>query len=153
MKFVGHVPESVSAAEASAVGQRSIEHLSGILLACSSQEQELRRLRLQAISHDDSAGFAELKRQTLATYNPDKAHALFSELSDNKTYQVPTLVWWRASASADVRGLGNDSRLKYVPAWARIGCTAPQYPSWPAPIPQMPTFFPASVCMKNWSCW
>ena len=34
--FVGHVPYAVSASEASKAGQRSIEHLSGILLACSS---------------------------------------------------------------------------------------------------------------------
>jgi hypothetical protein len=119
MRFVGHVPESVSAAEASAVGQRSIEHLSGVLLACSSQEEELRRQRLQAIGNNDSAAFSELKRQTLATYNSNKAHTLFTELTDNNTYQVPTLVWWRASASADTRGLATDSRLKYVPTWAR----------------------------------
>jgi Amidohydrolase family len=119
MRFVGHVPEAVSVSEASAVGQRSIEHLSGILLACSSQEEQLRQRRLAAIANDDSAAFAELKRQTLATYNPDKARTLFAELTDNNTYQVPTLVWWRASANADTGGLADDSRLKYVPAWAR----------------------------------
>ena len=119
MRFVGHVPESVSAAEASTVGQRSIEHLSGILLACSSQEEELRRRRLEAIANDDSAAFSELKRQTLATYNSEKARTLFRELTDNNTYQVPTLVWWHASADADVRELASDSRLKYVPTWAR----------------------------------
>ena len=40
--FVGHVPYSVSVREASAAGQKSIEHLSGILLACSSREDEIR---------------------------------------------------------------------------------------------------------------
>jgi hypothetical protein len=119
MRFVGHVPESVSVAEASAVGQRSIEHLSGILLACSSQEDQLRRRRLAAIASDDSAAFSDLKRQTLATYNSEKARTLFRELTDNNTYQVPTLVWWHASADADVRELASDSRLKYVPTWAR----------------------------------
>lgn len=119
MRFVGHVPESVSAAEASSVGQRSIEHLSGILLACSSQEEELRRRRLQAIANDDSAAFSELKRQTLATYNPDKARSLFTELTDNNTYQVPTLVWWHTSANLEHRDLADESRLKYLPASTR----------------------------------
>src|ERR1051325_983525 len=39
--FVGHVPTTVSALEASTAGQYSIEHLTGISLACSSQEAEL----------------------------------------------------------------------------------------------------------------
>jgi len=37
--FAGHVPESVSALEASDAGQRSIEHLSGVRLACSTLKQ------------------------------------------------------------------------------------------------------------------
>src|SRR2546425_7126793 len=36
--FVGHVPDRVSALEASNTGQASIEHLTGVLLACSSNE-------------------------------------------------------------------------------------------------------------------
>ena len=35
--FAGHVPQSVSVAEASDAGQKSIEHLTGILAACSSR--------------------------------------------------------------------------------------------------------------------
>ena len=41
--FAGHVPDSVSVAEASDAGQKSIEHLTGVLLGCSSKEEELRR--------------------------------------------------------------------------------------------------------------
>src|SRR6266436_4993488 len=39
--FAGHVPISVSVAEASKAGQKSIEHLTGILAGCSSREAEL----------------------------------------------------------------------------------------------------------------
>jgi Amidohydrolase family len=119
MKLVGHVPESVSAVEASAKGQRSIEHLSGILLACSTQEAELRRRRLEALAREDGASASALNKQTLATYSSDKAKGLFMELADNNTYQVPTLVWWNANASVDDPALVNDYRLKYVPNWAR----------------------------------
>src|SRR5882724_11727698 len=38
--FVGHVPDTVSAAEAAKAGQYSIEHLTGISLACSSRESD-----------------------------------------------------------------------------------------------------------------
>ena len=40
--FAGHVPFSVSALEASDAGQKSMEHLWGIYLSCSSREEELR---------------------------------------------------------------------------------------------------------------
>ena len=43
IQFDGPVPESITAAEASAAGQRSFERLSGILLACSSKEDALRQ--------------------------------------------------------------------------------------------------------------
>jgi imidazolonepropionase-like amidohydrolase len=41
ISFMGHVPFSVSAAEASDAGQKSIEHLTGIFLARSDKEKEL----------------------------------------------------------------------------------------------------------------
>src|SRR5499427_6487714 len=43
MVFAGHVPEFVSAAEASDAGQKSIEQLMGVLVACSAKEEELRK--------------------------------------------------------------------------------------------------------------
>src|SRR5215212_6277368 len=57
MVFAGHVPEFVSAAEASDAGQKSIEHLSGVLVACSAKEEVLRRenearLRAEGIRQD-----------------------------------------------------------------------------------------------------
>ncbi|HEU4538041.1 MAG TPA: hypothetical protein VFS00_28165, partial [Polyangiaceae bacterium] len=42
LPFAGHVPDAVTAAEASDAGQRSIEHAFGLSLACSSREAELR---------------------------------------------------------------------------------------------------------------
>jgi hypothetical protein len=119
LRFVGHVPESISAAEASTVGQRSIEHLSGISLACSSKEEELRRQRLDAMAKNDNAEWSAANKEVLATYDPEKAKALFRELATNNTYQVPTLVWWQANAKFGDPDLGSDPRLKYVPAWVR----------------------------------
>ena len=46
--FVGHVPDRVTAAEASDAGQKSIEHLTGVLRACSSDEPRLMREQFQA---------------------------------------------------------------------------------------------------------
>jgi imidazolonepropionase-like amidohydrolase len=116
IRFAGHVPDSVSVAEASSAGQVSIEHLTGVLLACSSQESALREQRLKARTSHDYAAFSGLATQVMATYDPDKAHRLFLELAKNQTWQVPTLVWTEASANIDAPNLGADPRLKYIPA-------------------------------------
>ena len=63
ISFVGHVPYAVSASEAATAGQRSIEHLSGILLACSSQEDEFRTQGLAALAKHDYAGYQALGPQ------------------------------------------------------------------------------------------
>src|SRR5262249_46622676 len=41
LTFVGHVPNAVSASEASDVGQRSIEHTEALLIDCSNRQKEL----------------------------------------------------------------------------------------------------------------
>src|SRR5262249_11143209 len=43
LPLAGHVPHLVSVAEASDIGQKSVEHLSGVALACSSDEELLRK--------------------------------------------------------------------------------------------------------------
>src|SRR5262249_10337828 len=57
LPFAGHVPEAVSAAEASDVGQRTMEHLFGILLACSSREDQLRKDMVDALAKGDATAF------------------------------------------------------------------------------------------------
>ncbi len=117
IRFVGHVPDAVSVEEASAAGQRSIEHLSGVLLACSSRDTELRQQRLDALAKKDFATYSETDVQALSTYDPAKAHHLFVELTDNNTWQVPTLVWDRADAH--IGDPDPPDELKYVPASLR----------------------------------
>ena len=119
IRLVGHVPESVSVAEASEAGQRSIEHLSGVMLACSSREGEIRQGRLDALQKRDFARYSALTTQAFQTYDADKARRLFTELANNNTYQTPTLVWWQASAKIDDPAVVQDARLKYVPPFAR----------------------------------
>jgi hypothetical protein len=119
LTFVGHVPDSVSAAEASAAGQHSIEHLTGIMLACSSRESELRQQKLaERVSHDGAA-YAAVTTQAMATYDRSKASSLFAQFVHNNTWQVPTLVWTQANATLDDASLKSDPRLKYVPASVR----------------------------------
>jgi imidazolonepropionase-like amidohydrolase len=117
--FVGHVPYSVSAREASTAGQRSIEHLSGILLACSTQEDELRAEGLAALAKRDYAAYEKLGPQIMTTYDQAKAGTLFLQLAKNNTWQVPTLVWTQTNSHLDDPNLESDPRLQYVPASVR----------------------------------
>jgi imidazolonepropionase-like amidohydrolase len=110
--YAGHVPGAVRAIEASSAGQKSIEHLDGISLACSTQENELRE------SHVGPPNSKELRAQ-LDSFSEEKAGALFSTFNEYGTWQVPTLVVMR---NADLRGdpeyaktLSNSPRLRYVP--------------------------------------
>src|ERR1044071_2239195 len=48
--FVGHVPFAVSPSEASDAGQKSIEHLTGIVIECSDKEDEVRNVMVKAHS-------------------------------------------------------------------------------------------------------
>ena len=105
--FAGHVPPSISAAEASNAGQRSIEHLGGrfygVLLGCSDRESELTAKVREIVSNvmkslnegrepDDSGIFrASLTKPLFESFNDRKAAALFSMFLRNRTWQVPTL--------------------------------------------------------------
>jgi imidazolonepropionase-like amidohydrolase len=114
--FEGHVPWSVSAAEASDAGQKSIEHLTGILLACSAREAEIRKQIPQATPF---AGHAGIEAQALETYDPKKATELFERFVKNGTWQCPTLTVLRSSAYLDDKDFRNDRRTKYMPAQLR----------------------------------
>lgn len=118
--FAGHVPESVNAGEASDAGQRSIEHLSGITLACSTSEVELRKVLIDARAKSDPSLLYRALRlvQTRGreTYSNKKAEALFARFVENDTWQVPTLTVARAIASAGDSNIISDPRFKYLRA-------------------------------------
>jgi predicted dinucleotide-binding enzyme/cytosine/adenosine deaminase-related metal-dependent hydrolase len=121
----GHVPFRVPASAAVAAGQRSFEHLIGILQGCSSEEArliDLSREQIEAAGHEDHERVAELDREwkvrVLATQNHDDCRALLATLVRSGTWQVPTLVLNRGLAYLDDPDFAADPRLKYIPpAW------------------------------------
>jgi imidazolonepropionase-like amidohydrolase len=115
--LVGHVPDAVSAVEAAHVDQKSIEHLSGVLLMCSAQEDELRPRILEAIAKQDQKAYSAAQTALLDTYDAGKAKQLFAVFAREDTWQVPTLTWWQAQIADD--DLADENWLRYVPGWAR----------------------------------
>jgi amidohydrolase family protein len=110
--FVGHVPKSVSPAEASDAGQKSIEHLTGILLATSDKETELRDKLVKA---DSPQAGSRLQATALETYSEKKAADLFAHFVKNQTWQCPTLTVLRSIAYLGDENFRRDGRLIYIP--------------------------------------
>lgn len=122
--FAGHVPDAVSALEASDAGQKSIEHFTGVLLSCSAAEAELRKARAEALAQPNPiealrAHRHEHTRRMLETYDEKKAAALFERFAKNGTWQVPTLTVLRVFASINDKSLTEDPRLKYMPEYVK----------------------------------
>ena len=116
ISFAGHVPFAVSAAEASDAGQKSIEHLTGILMGCSDKETELRNEIVKAKS---PGARSRAQGVALETFNDRKAKDLFERFVKNQTWQCPTLTLLRSSAYLGDQSFRNDGRVKYVPRQLR----------------------------------
>ena len=102
LPLVGHVPSSVTAAEASAAGQRSFEHLLGVPLLCTPEERASYRATTwqeRLLGRCETAGDS----------------AIFRALREQGTWQVPTFVVKRAMVDA-TDGLGlRDPAVAYAP--------------------------------------
>jgi amidohydrolase family protein len=108
---VGHVPFAISAGEASAAGQKSIEHLHAVPLACSSREAEL-RARLVA-SPNSWKLWNAIYMDAYQSYDDAKCQRLVAEFRRNHTWLVPTLVVFRSAAFSNDPQFRNDDRLRY----------------------------------------
>jgi hypothetical protein len=89
--FAGHVPESVRVSQALDARQKSMEHLFGIAMACSSEEIDLREARLLAIATDNNGDLARIRARSYETFSESKASELFRRMARFETWQTPTL--------------------------------------------------------------
>ena len=117
--FAGHIPTAITATEASAAGQKSIEHIiySSLALDCSSEDAELHRRLLEATAKRDRSD-AAVYDDADKTFSPQKADALWATFNRNGTWVTPTLysISMLAHALQQSPELSlNDSLLAYVP--------------------------------------
>jgi imidazolonepropionase-like amidohydrolase len=139
--FEGHVPEQVTAAEASDAGQKSIEHLTGVASGCSKEEKaiqaELQRLdalfrapdATAAQKMDAGKSMVRLYRRIVETYDETTAQSLFARFVKNGTWQCPTLTLLRAQTDNPLPT--NDPRLKYLSKEVRATWDAGYYQHYP----------------------
>jgi imidazolonepropionase-like amidohydrolase len=131
--FAGHVPLAVSAEEASNAGQRTFEHLFGILPASSTRSNDLAQANRADLADEIAAKrpafwgehAKALRQSELDTYSPEKAAALFALFKKNGTWQVPTLTVLRSIAYIDDPAFTHDPRVKYMPPSLRAEWTSP----------------------------
>lgn len=118
---------SVTPQGTSAAGQKSIEHLTGVLPACSSRSTEFFRAAQADLSDELTTGIRtfwgdhskSMRQAELDDYSSDQAATLFAVFKKNDTWQCPTLRLLRSIAYIDDPSFTNDIRVKYMPRWAR----------------------------------
>ena len=103
ISFVGHVPDRVTPSEASDAGQKSIEHLTGVLRACSSAEPRLMEEQFRGAPENETpqgshARAVAWERELLSTYSEKTCDALIARFRANQTWQTPTLELLRHDA-------------------------------------------------------
>lgn len=114
--FAGHVPESVSIWEASTLGQKSMEHLYGILRGTSKMEEESNRVNSLALKPGESAKFY---KDLIHNYDKAKAAKLFSQFKKNENWQCPTLTVLNAIRHPHDKHPEWAYRFDYLPSWMR----------------------------------
>ena len=116
MAFVGHLPFTVSALEASNAGMKSIEHLfySGFSVSVSSKEAELRPRLVTAVSQHNDAAWEQIVEEADASRSPAKALALAQAFQKNGTWLTPTLASLEITGHPE-RWNTEDPSLAFVP--------------------------------------
>jgi hypothetical protein len=109
--FAGHVPFSVTAAEASEAGQYAFEHLMGVEMAVSSEEDALRHRQAENVPEFEPPD-ADVIR---LTFDRRKADELYELLARNQTWQCPTLVVHRGYAAFA------ETDYRADPRWVSLG--------------------------------
>src|SRR5262245_34612298 len=119
--FVGHVPDHVRAAEAADAGQRSVEHLTNVLRACSSDEAKLMRKQFYVPPKKETlqqahARVVRWQRELLGSYSQQAAEALIAKFVAKDVWQTPTLVLLNNDAFPTAgNNARQDEHVKYIP--------------------------------------
>ena len=142
LPVVGHVPDEVSVWDAVEARQKSMEHLMGVALACSRDEDRLRRLLLESERDRDSAKRREYSRGVLDSYDPARAEKLFQRMAEFESWQTPTLVMWSRTYNLDAADRLANPELKSIPREIRA--------DWPALTADPPAPDVVTLIQRVW---
>ena len=114
--FAGHVPESVTVAQAVDARQKSMEHLFGMNFACSGEEPQLREQRAEAIANKDYATLANLRQRAIESFDETRCTELLRKMARFDVWQTPTLSMLQRLALIGLDELATDKHLAQVSA-------------------------------------
>ncbi len=96
LKFAGHVPGQVGYRKAAEAGIHTVEHLRGIFIDLSAEEERWRAGFTEAAAELTAVATYQFTNANIPemaeTYDASKAQELFAALRDNQVGVVPTLV-------------------------------------------------------------
>jgi len=114
ISFAGHVPNAITAIEAAKSGQKSQEHLYG-LMEVASDSSDFYFQYQQGKTTDTSLKNRDYrKRFLLRTYNPKKLNSLLKEIKTTDTWISPTLTVNYSLAYMNDTALLNSPRMMYM---------------------------------------
>ncbi len=123
LKVTGHVPLSMDVISASNAGMNSMEHLRNLELSCASNAEELlaQRLTMLEAGRDDTGAALRTRlhaaqRQTaIDNYDENVADNVLTKLSENDTWQIPTLALNTAYVKMPFVDDDFQTSFKYLP--------------------------------------
>jgi len=142
LPVVGHVPDEVSVWDAIEARQKSMEHLMGVALACSRDEDRLRRLLLESERENSLEKRREYSKGVLDTYDAARAEKLFQRMALFGSWQTPTLVMWSRTYNLDAAERLANPELKNIPHEVRA--------DWPALSTDPPARATAALIQRVW---
>ena len=138
ISVAGHVPLTVSPIAASDAGQRSMEHMRGVLEGASPEGERLRLATLALLTNTPlsenptqsaAAAVLEGRRNLADTYDPVLAAELYARFARNGNWHCPTLVSNRFVLLGELEreSFTSDPRLEYVSAETRESWAGASY--------------------------
>lgn len=99
LPVTGHVPLSMTVADASNAGMKSMEHFRNLEMGCSAERDALYEQRQALLKNEDALPGAKLRgaihvaqhSKAVETYDPERCDKLLQTLASNQTWQIPTL--------------------------------------------------------------
>jgi len=109
--FAGHVPDAVSIWEAIDANQQSVEHMYGVLEACTADPDSLATFTGWEI-------FSPVRTNLLVdSFDPILFDSLANKLANSTTWLSPTLSVLKQMATLDDTTKMQDARMAYMPAY------------------------------------
>ena len=114
--FGGHVPEGVSAEEASNAGQKSFEHLYSILPGCAAHPETTDGYRMIGVPREQQ----RKALRAMLDYDPVRAGKLFAALKRNGSWQCPTLTVLNSVNHPLAKRPETERYMPYLPSWMKM---------------------------------